>query len=401
MIHREDSHSGFDDRWGWSLSTLDAPHSVIRWELLYLLVRQMRPLLPAGLLVGAVVVGFLWNTGERGDLLIWFAALGVVTVLRMVLLSVVSNPMNDKAARLGSIGRRQMLLVLSSAVSGVVWGAGLLWFMDLSQPFQFALLLIVAVGIVAGAQAAQGAYWPSFAAFAVPILLPVGIHCLISGQRELVLLGGLIPLFLLLQVLAARHTQHTLTTAIATQFANRDLMERVVEVNERLKSYSFTDALTGVANRRHFDRALHRAWEQEGAAGGALSLLLIDLDHFKQYNDRFGHDQGDKALRSVGLLLGAWNDGHAIQVARLGGEEFAMLVRGGLQEAREIAERLLQQIRSMGISAAEESARKITASIGVASARPASGTGPKQLYADTDRMLYRAKGAGRDRVESA
>ncbi|HEX9985449.1 MAG TPA: diguanylate cyclase [Thermoanaerobaculia bacterium] len=165
---------------------------------------------------------------------------------------------------------------------------------------------------------------------------------------------------------------------------------RLEQANERLERLSLSDALTGVANRRYFDRALVDEWERAIRRGDMLSLILLDLDHFKVLNDTHGHTAGDECLRAVAASLEKAVRGSGDVIARWGGEEFALLLPNTSEEiAVAIAERLRAGIEPLGV----------TASFGVAT----SGTdvNPQELVERADRALYAAKRAGRNRVHYA
>ncbi|HEX8359476.1 MAG TPA: GGDEF domain-containing protein [Longimicrobium sp.] len=164
-----------------------------------------------------------------------------------------------------------------------------------------------------------------------------------------------------------------------------------------LTRLALTDALTGLANRRHFDDVLAAELSRADRHQGVLSLAIIDLDHFKAFNDRYGHPAGDAALSAVGALLRARVRGHDT-VARLGGEEFAVLMVGACGEAAwRTAERIRQSVTEHAFGAG---GTHITVSIGLATA-PGDGSTPAELVREADRALYRAKAAGRDTIAVA
>ena len=156
---------------------------------------------------------------------------------------------------------------------------------------------------------------------------------------------------------------------------------------------AFTDHLTGLANRRRFERQLEREVGRTLRFGHPFTLLMIDIDNFKNLNDSFGHDAGDDAIRRIGKVLREGTRGIDL-AARIGGEEFAvMLVETNQEGGVEVAERL-----RLGISSLElPSAARITASFGVAECPTDAQTAPDILKA-ADVALYQAKRAGRDRV---
>lgn len=171
--------------------------------------------------------------------------------------------------------------------------------------------------------------------------------------------------------------------------ANRELARYAEEV-ERL---TLTDPLTELPNRRHFDAFLRQELEKVVRYQEPLSLLLLDLDHFKAINDTHGHLQGDEVLRRVANTLAAHIRG-ADAVARWGGEEFAVLApKIALSAALELAERLRQAVSETELP---QGIPAVTASIGVA--EWVSGESAEGLLARVDRALYRAKETGRNRV---
>ncbi|HEX7192303.1 MAG TPA: two-component regulator propeller domain-containing protein [Thermoanaerobaculia bacterium] len=175
---------------------------------------------------------------------------------------------------------------------------------------------------------------------------------------------------------------------------------RVAAAHERLlRTLSYLDGLTGVANRRRFDEALEEACGNARRAGTALSHALIDLDHFKELNDTSGHLNGDDALRTVARLLAKRAQSTGGLVARFGGEEFAWLLPGIPPEvAKHEAESFRLSVRDAGIRHAGVTSGVLSASVGVAGGA-GSDLSPSMLIAAADAALYRAKSGGRDRVE--
>lgn len=170
-----------------------------------------------------------------------------------------------------------------------------------------------------------------------------------------------------------------------------------------LRQLAFLDGLTGLFNRRGFDQRLHAEVERAARNGQPLALVMADVDHFKRFNDRHGHQAGDDCLRRVGAALAAGLNRSADLLARYGGEEFAaILPETDLAGAREVAQRLEQQVRAEAITHGDSPvAPVVTASLGVAALRTgAEGTAAAvdDLLARADRALYRAKHAGRGRV---
>ena len=184
---------------------------------------------------------------------------------------------------------------------------------------------------------------------------------------------------------------------MAQKLAGREEELRIA--NEHLEELASLDGLTGLANRRGFDRQLATEWQKASECGEPVALMMIDIDHFKLYNDRYGHVSGDTCLRSVGETLSLVTLENAVLVARYGGEEFALLLPG-LDSARiaELAEEARKSIEDLQITHAEAPCGYVTISIGVESIVPRPGQSAADLVEATDRALYVAKRCGRNRV---
>lgn len=178
------------------------------------------------------------------------------------------------------------------------------------------------------------------------------------------------------------------TTHTILENTNADLRE----ANARLEEASITDGLTGLRNHRAFQEALNYHWQMTRRNGQPLSLIMLDIDYFKQFNDTFGHPAGDELLRQVSNVLRESARAYDV-VARYGGEEFAILLPNtGMDEAIAAAERLREQIESI-----ENRHSSITASLGVASTHLGHSM-PATLLYQADKALYTAKRSGRNRV---
>jgi diguanylate cyclase (GGDEF)-like protein len=173
--------------------------------------------------------------------------------------------------------------------------------------------------------------------------------------------------------------------------------------NDLLRSMAFVDGLTGVANRRRFDEDFDSEWRRCRRNGTSLALVMIDIDHFKRYNDYYGHQAGDTCLRAVAnALQGSFGRAHDL-VARYGGEEFVCLLpECELDGAQTKAEELREAIASLGIPhEVSPTAAWLTISLGVAVANPDGKNTAEQLLNAADEALYTAKSAGRNRVSIA
>ena len=170
-----------------------------------------------------------------------------------------------------------------------------------------------------------------------------------------------------------------------------------ITLREALRTQSVRDPLTGLYNRRYLEEVLDRELRRTSRAAQSLGILMIDLDHFKSFNDTYGHDAGDAVLREIGVSLTKGIRAEDF-VCRFGGEEFVVILpTADLASSRARAERLRVRTKELTILHQSRSMGMITISVGVASF-PEHGTSPKELMAAADAALYEAKRGGRDQV---
>jgi diguanylate cyclase (GGDEF)-like protein len=174
---------------------------------------------------------------------------------------------------------------------------------------------------------------------------------------------------------------------------------RIINQMRLIEYLSIMDQLTEIPNRRNFDNRLHIEWGRAIREAAPISLLMIDIDHFKIYNDTYGHPQGDTALRALARVLRESLKRETDFVARLGGEEFAVLVPNTSSDgALKIGRRIRKNIESSAIPCVDGSCTQLTVSIGVNTHTPAHGSSLDEFIAKADQALYAAKNTGRNRV---
>ena len=202
-----------------------------------------------------------------------------------------------------------------------------------------------------------------------------------------------------------------LYTALSTQNAqlaqaNRTLEARVArrtqaleDANAKLRALSSTDVLLGIANRAHFNERLEQVCAMARRGGRPVGMVLLDVDHFKRYNDHYGHVQGDACLQAVVKAIQSCVQRETDLVARYGGEEFVVLLPDtNVAGAVAVAQRMVQAVSALElVHEHSHTARFVTISAGVSSQIPKQG-GAQQLLRAADAALYRAKGAGRNCV---
>jgi two-component system chemotaxis family response regulator WspR len=176
--------------------------------------------------------------------------------------------------------------------------------------------------------------------------------------------------------------------------------KQLEEQNKILEQLSSLDGLTGIANRRTFDEVLSREWRAAERRKAPLSLVLVDVDFFKRYNDHYGHQRGDECLRQVAMALREGAQRPSDLAARYGGEEFGVILpHTDADGANKVAETLRERVERLGLAhELSDAARHVTVSLGVATMIPESSEGCELLVASADAGLYRAKAAGRNRA---
>jgi diguanylate cyclase (GGDEF)-like protein len=196
-------------------------------------------------------------------------------------------------------------------------------------------------------------------------------------------------------------TQHATQEIIHSRIVNH---MRLVEQQKVFEYVSCTDGLTGLANRMQLDTTLNRMWHAAIRAGHSIGLLMIDIDHFKDYNDQFGHIEGDECLKLVAATIASSKGREEDFAARFGGEEFVLLLPyTDLVGAKRVARQLIKNIQNLNIPAAKNAnAEQVTVSVGVAAISPKfdslQNISPTELINQADIKLFKAKRAGRNRI---
>lgn len=192
----------------------------------------------------------------------------------------------------------------------------------------------------------------------------------------------------------------TLGTQVMTAIQRDQLHDKLTQANQKLKRVAYLDGLTQVANRLRFEQFLNQEWRRLMREKAPLAVIMADIDHFKAYNDQYGHQAGDECLRQIAGVLSRAIQRPADMVARYGGEEFIIILpKTDLAGATTVAERIRILVRCQGIlHQGSTSDHIVTLSLGVAALQPAPHYSPEDLIQAADQALYQAKAAGRDRV---
>jgi diguanylate cyclase (GGDEF)-like protein len=376
---------------------LDRVSPSMAWRLVdALYAEDARLAYGAVLLVLAAVLAYA-RTGSRW-MLVW-GALSLPLLLGRIALGRAYRRRADRGSPEGWARR----CLVGAWLAGALWGAASVVIVVESDPFVQFLLIVCQTAFVAGGAVRN---------CSVPVVAN-GQTLLTSVPLLLALLASADPFYRLFAVFVLFHiiTTRTIVRAVHEQtmtvlLASEEkivLADELADKNRQLEELAATDGLTLLLNRRGFDARLAQEWRRSRRDQAPLSLLLLDVDCFKLFNDHYGHQTGDDCLRRVGQgILGA-SRRPGDTAARYGGEEFAVILPDTDElGARHVAERVRAGVEALAIPHAAYACGCVTASVGAATVWPATGTDdPAGLIGLADEALYRAKHDGRNRVSPA
>lgn len=307
----------------------------------------------------------------------------------------------------------RFVLLLPSAIlefalmmTGITAAMSLAWLLTLSASPFAGMYAAGLVPIVVYGNLVQRFRFKYALAFSVTVV-GLSVACAVSRHGKGLPYGMFdIPLVLLVVLMAT----YTLVMNYRLELEERRRFQSAVRASElhrklsasreQLDILSRRDPLTGLPNRRHFDEYVREQWDAVAAAGGELALLLMDVDHFKAFNDRYGHPAGDQCLRHVAEVLQKTVRPEQGCVARWGGEEFVVAMPGmNSEQAHVMGLALCHAVSASGLRhEGSTTAPNVTISVGIAVVKPARrGASIDDLIAQADAALYRAKDEGRNR----
>lgn len=354
------------------------PHELFADKLIHV-YRRSWTIFVHGTAVGIALLGFLLTELPKAPVIAWFAfllaSMGYHSYLGKRMLA-------EERRAMAGISMRPLMVV--AAVAGLGWGTGAAFLPYVSAPLQ--LLVILTLTAIGAASLPRMAALPNVhAAFMAGLFLPLlvalvvvfGIDHWMMIAVLLIIWGGLTD---------------------EARKAHADLIE-LYSARQSLQAEAVRDKLTGIPNRRSFDATLEREWRRAQRLKAPLSLIMIDVDYFKKYNDRYGHQAGDDCLARVAKALAGGPRRAGDLVARYGGEEFvALLFHTPRDDALTVAEGMRRSVEALGIPHEDGPARIATASLGGATCIPGQEDLPETLLRAADKALYQAKASGRNRV---
>ncbi len=361
----------------------------------YLLANSTTPLL--GSAAGSLLVAAVqFESAPRPLLFGWLTLVYGMLVIRILL----TYYCKQRLKRHGYHRPHAYRYAFTTALSGIAWGLGGLLIVD-STPIGQVVTITAILAMVMGGVMTLGAFLPSFFAFSLPSILPVILVLLWIGGTASLVLALYNTIFFLLMVAIALRFNRSLRQTWRLGFEKEDLVAALTEARDQLDLLAHTDGLTGVANRRQFDTQLEIEFLRMQRSGAPLSILFLDVDHFKIYNDTYGHIAGDQCLKQIAEVAQRHFNRRADQIARYGGEEFAGILPDTAAEgALNLAEQIRVEIAALAIPhRASPTADRVTVSLGVVTFLDCSLIASAEATLPfADEQLYRAKSEGRNRV---
>lgn len=291
---------------------------------------------------------------------------------------------------------------LCAGLLGAIYGLGFVFFFSqlpmLNQVYLMTLIALMApAGLVSFASDKF-----AFSMYLYSLVLPVVIRIFAEGQAEYFNYGVCAIIYLLIVRKMFIWNYDVLTNAIRLKFENEQLLISLQGINARLTELSVIDELTQVANRRSLDDNLEREWLRAKRMSSPISMLMIDIDYFKQYNDEYGHIKGDECLIYIADFLKNNLNRSGDFIARYGGEEFCIIMPDtNLNGAIKFAERIHSGVRELKIpNPGSDVSKYLTICIGVASVIPGKNDTYMDLIYTSDKALYNAKNDGRNIVRT-
>ena len=357
----------------------------VRTDRLHQLFRQSFAAIFGSYMAAAMLCWLCWERFDHTLMLVWLVVLGASSLLRVKMFLDWFRCPNSERTPDRWERRYWVTLVLSAGI----WGAGALALMPPDDRLSQALVMLFTVEMSVSAVSCYSAYRYMTLVSIGLVLLPCTLWLLFQPTSMQVGIGIAVLVFSTFVASATRK----LSDALEKAFRLTRQMERAHNISTRAAQ---TDELTGLMNRRAFFEHAQLLYAQCRHNQQPLCVLMMDMDHFKQINDTYGHQAGDQVLRQIGGVISA-SFRKADVYGRLGGEEFAVLLPNtSLDTARTIAEDLIKAIAGL----AAEPVKGLSASLGVAFTH-AVDEDLHGLMNSADKALYRAKALGRNQVAVA
>ncbi len=348
-----------------------------------MLYRQIPQAVAGHALAATLITYALWPVSAHDNLLIWLAGIILVGSVRIV-------------TAIRFLGRwpiaEHILPYWTSTLTALAFCQTLMWglsvFLIWPEETEYRALLTVALaGVIAAGGIMLAVHQRSFLVYCLPIAIPAFLQLMLSGGRLETVLGGLILLYSVMLIFAIHRLGKSFLEGMVTRL--------------QMESLSRTDPLTHIANRRGFDDYIQGIWSNAIRSSQSVGLMIIDIDFFKRYNDHYGHPQGDIALTRLAEILTQIAGRGTDLCARVGGEEFAIVLPStDLEGAKNVAKQIQEHLDINAIPHESSPFGRLTVSIGYGARIPRRNSTIDDFYQSVDEALYRAKQGGRNAIRA-
>jgi len=360
---------------------VDIQHQILV-ESLTFLYRAMPSAAAGHAIAASLIVVALHDVVPHLNLYMWLGVIICVSLIRLGTTLFVERRLMD--ATVNKIQTWANILIALTLVQTSIWGASVffIWPGDIAHR---AVLVTILAGIIAAGGIMLALHRRSFVIYCLPIAIPVVIQLVMGGTKLELILAALLVFYSGLLLVSVNRLTNVFLEGLQIRFL--------------MQTESRTDALTTLANRRGFDEALHDMWQQSIRTKQSVGLLIIDVDFFKAYNDYYGHPQGDIALKKVGELLLKIASRSTDMCARIGGEEFAVIMPATeLEGCRQVAEAFQEALNSARIPHRKSDRGFLAVSMGLNVKTPDRSSSVDLFVMETDQALYEAKESGRNKI---
>jgi diguanylate cyclase (GGDEF)-like protein len=360
---------------------VDIQHQILV-ESLTFLYRAMPSVALGHVVAGSFIVVALHDVVPPLNLYGWLGVLIGASIVRLGATMLAARRLMDAPVK--KIQNWANILTVCNFVQTSIWGASvfLIWPGDIGHR---AVLVATLAGIIAAGGIMLALHRRSFVIYCLPITIPAVIQLALSGTRLEIILAVLLISYSGLLLISVNRLTNVFLDGLRIRFL--------------MQAESRTDALTALANRRGFDESLRSIWQQSIRTQQPMGLLIIDVDLFKAYNDYYCHPQGDIALKKVGELLLKVASRSTDMCARIGGEEFAVIMSATeLEGSRQVAEDFQEALTSARIPHRNCDRGFLSVSIGLNVMTPGKSSSADLFMMETDQALYEAKESGRNKI---
>ncbi len=368
-------------------------------EQVRLAAKQVPIMQIASFLVALVLCYTVRDIVPRARILEWLIMVLAIVTSRIVLYNHFVKVSKDP---FDGVYWKNIYLFLA-LISGIIWGLSALLIFPAEKPALISLFVLVMASLSAATTISHSSLKYGPAVWTVPAMLFYAVRCSSEGGETENVIAFLIIIYLVTILYYSFTHNRTITESLSLKFENLELLDEVRKANEILRRASTVDGLTGLANRHSFEEFMDREWRRAVRDQKPFSLIMADIDHFKAYNDNYGHQGGDECLKKVASVIAGEVKRSADLAARYGGEEFMLVLPNTeLNGALEMAERLRRNVAALAVPHAHSAtAPVVTISVGVAALVPMREMSSSHLVKLVDTALYSAKHAGRNIVRVA